>query len=196
MSFRLGQYECSSCGHTESTLAEPIAKLSTRRSLGGSDSDKSHVAGNQHYNVTGTVYGAAESPSGSSERVLNPGLELEKKLLMLLYIITMLMNGIWASQSGLRFYFDAAGVVVFYIASALIGLAILYFVLQSDQTWLKYGCMGCAGLNVLIQFITLIVPSSMASSGMFSEDVTLMSGLLSLIYAGWLTSILYRDVTQ
>jgi hypothetical protein len=192
MSFRLGQYECGSCGHIESTLAEPIAKMSTRASLGGSDSKLGKVP----HAVTGTVYGTSDSSQSMQETVLNPSLELEKKLLMLFYIFLMLMNGTWASHSDLRFYFEVAGVVIFYIVAALIGLAVLFIVLKSDQAWLKYGCMGCSGLSAVSQFISLFVPAGMAGSGKFSDEVILMSGMLSVIYSAWLASILYRDLTQ
>ncbi|MEZ5339019.1 MAG: hypothetical protein R3F46_12270 [bacterium] len=195
MEYRLGEYECPGCGHTEGS-AQSVSGVHSGRGLSGPGFQE-------------PVYPPGQTPPASQggyrgypeeaprHGLISDGLSQEKWFIIGFYIFQYLLMGAMAASGPRAADFGGAGVIfTSMLVISLIGAGILFFVLHSNQSWLKFCCMGCVGIGLISQIFTLFAPGAMRSSGMLSPTMELISTVLGLIYAGWLVSILYRDTQQ
>jgi hypothetical protein len=84
----------------------------------------------------------------------------------------------------------------------LIGLSLYWYVLFGDIAWMKYGCMGIAGIRFLstLGFIftgasTLkMLPQMQGVSPHALSSFAQVFGTLDLLWITWLLAILWRDI--
>ena len=164
MDYRLGEYECPSCGHTEGS-AQSVGGVQSGRGLSGPGFQQPPPPP-----PGGNVPGMPGSRMGYQGSPLEPGyggggagagfdsLESEKNLyiyirvgLWALLLIAMIV--ISATGAGMMAGTGVGGMmwaaVLVILLYALVDIGLLFFILKSDQTWAKYCCMGCMGLRLI-----------------------------------------------
>lgn len=193
MDYRLGEYECPSCGHREP--AQAVAPKQDARGPSGPGLLRipPPPPGTVVPGMPGS-YGYQAQQEEAGGRIRDAGLEAEKKYILVYLFCYYLLIGIWGANAPMNYMFDGAAFFFVMLFSALAGCGVLYFTLHSDQSWVKYSCMGCVGLGAISNLITLIVPTASSTAMALPPALQLVSALLGLIYAGWLLFILYRDV--
>jgi hypothetical protein len=90
--------------------------------------------------------------------------------------------------------------------SALLGLAILFWVLFGTELWSKWACLGCTGLGLLGTLGSIFSTASATQLRIFPQlqgfsdhalqSYQIVTGLLQLMWTGWFLSILARDAMR
>ncbi len=229
MSFRLGEFECESCGYIE-----PVVKPQEQRGTGpgfrreqwggGTAFPSSHGGGN--YSLPGQYQGTPAAPPppppgstfygqnniyGSPYESAPPpntgSLDIEKKIYfglqvasnLFLAVMLIIGAGFASSAAGMRELAELdvppgviPGIVVIVVIAQFLGLALSWFVLFSDQTWIKWTCGGCTALSLLFVLIGMFAPVASAIEG----GSNIFSGIIQLALSGWFLSILWRDIQR
>ena len=207
MDFRLGEFDCPNCGHSESA-AQPKAE---RKGSGPGFRSEQQWGGGQAIPpsappppTTGTVYSPEVSHSFGSEETALPkyhsSLQTEKHVYLALAVLGSLSSA-FGSTSGLGL---GGGAMAFggSIFSSLIGLFVLAFVLYGSELWAKNCCMYWTAFQAVLtilgsfflhSFITQSGSTLGQGSGLHAGLVIFFGVLIGLASMAWLIWILYRD---
>ena len=210
MDFRLGQFECPSCGHTE-LIEQPTQEekssgpgFKREQQWGGSGGRTNVPPGVAPPPAAGTVFSSESSHTFGREDSTPPkyhsSLQTEKHIYFGLNVLGHLVNigGVGSSmgQDG-----AAAGFGVVF-TGAIVGNLLLAYVLYGSELWPKQCCMGCTGFQVLAYL------GSLFFIGTLQRDINALNQFEDLMLAGgfaflfvfigvatsaWLIWILYRD---
>jgi hypothetical protein len=93
-----------------------------------------------------------------------------------------------------------------FIIAAVVGLAILYWVLFGPELWSKWACAGCTTLGLLISLGNIFGPNTMIGLRMFPQlqgfddhalhSFVLVTGIMQLLWTSYFISILSRDALR
>jgi len=219
MDFRLGEYTCGQCGHTEAKQIEqqqqqPKASGPGFRREQPWDKAQSsmHSPGAAPPPPSGTTYqpGATGAPYeqayGASQEYSDP-LQMEKTIYFWIVVVSNILVGILnmigqsAAGGGASGFFAMA-------IGTLIGIGILYWVLFGETIWAKWCCLGCSAIELFFLLFVAFAGGAMIAQ-MFSggDGMYYQPGeygmasflywlfiLMSFAWAGWFISILWRDI--
>ncbi|MCB1221769.1 MAG: hypothetical protein H7A35_14220 [Planctomycetales bacterium] len=197
MDYRLGEYECPSCGHRESSKPAEAPAEQRKASGPGFKATPPPPPGMQVPGMPGSSMGGYHgSPIEPQPRQKDPGLEMEKKGILAYYVLQNLIILSWAYSSPGSALADRVGFMFLMALPLILGFVLLFFILQTDQDWLRYTCMGCIGLGILLNIYTLVGPGVMNQTMLLTPAMQYTNSLLSLAYGIWLVTILYRDMQR
>ena len=139
------------------------------------------------------AYAGAGSYGGSSGA--DGGyLETEKKVFVAVLGLYML------AQVGFGFMGSAAvGIGTLVVGAIVFGL--YYWAMFGPELWTKWTCTGCLGLGLIATLVNMfsgatylhLIPQLQGFSDHALQSFLLVSGILQLLWTGWIISILVRD---
>jgi len=225
MSLRLGIYECPGCGHTQAAAAKQTrqprsAGFAGRREPWQSDRDEGYTVLRQKPGQFGGSLGHAERQSSVPLMVGKRGVHAEednsKARSLGFEKLMFFLIWIFASLGGGYYLFDLLNTTNFmtdlktheciyisiFVVFVLIG--VMWFTLYYDECWVKWGMIVLSALILLIVAVFwFLVLTSSANLGRINFNAggvglagAVLSVLLQLAWAGWLISILYRDIQR
>lgn len=209
MDFRLGEFDCPNCGHTESA-AKPKAQskgsgpgFRSEQQWGGS-TGKPNVPPRVAPPATGTVYSPEESHTFGKEESRSPkphsSLQTEKHVYFGITVLGSLVNVLSSTFShGLGW--SVMGILenLFW---AFIGLAVLAFVFFGSELWAKQCCMWWTVFQIVLVLGSFIFVSSLLNraqiggfpgAGLLGSGLAIYAAAISIAWEAWLIWILYRD---
>lgn len=209
MDFRLGEFNCPNCGHTE-LAAQPKQE---RQSSGPGIRGEQQWGGGQAIppsvppppDTPGVTWGqprsgahlepsAQFSPQGGSV----DSLIIEKYIYFAIHLVAGIIFTIMAAFGIANFMPFPGGtltaVIVGLIFAEAIQLGIIWFVLFGSAIWSKWCCGGCAVIGVLGGLGTALGISNAAQASSGPGDAII--GTLQLAMNIWLITILWRDIQQ
>ncbi len=200
MDYRLGEYECPSCGHTESG-AQAVSGVPSGRSTSGPGliAPPPPPPGAPAPGMPGSYFGGQTSntfdPFGGGGAGFS-SLESEKNLFI--YINAGIYGLICL---GCLFAVFAVGpemliALVAVLVGAAIQIGILIFILKSDQMWAKYCCMGCMGLRLIGVLFTLLAPQAALAATEVPSALEVVLQSVTILFDIWFFTILWRDVAN
>ena len=217
MDYRLGVYECPSCGHTEERAATPAAEQ--KASGPGFRPEPWQQAQQQRASGPVPAPGSIQAPSmaplagpaGGTGDYYNPypTLYTEKIVFFSLQVIGWVVNGIMVlvfssmlstmgpgTGAGADLGVGTGAIILLAVIMGAISLGLWYLVLFTEQLWAKYCCGGCLVLLVLISIPSIFVSnqemSGIAAPGMGSYQM-ISTGVSVLLWI-WVLWILWRDI--
>ena len=222
MHLRLGIYECAQCGLTEEVQAAPPPAthgpgLKRPQPWQSQSSGTSSGSGGTIYGQSG--YGGPAPPpehvpaflappegiyDTPERRVETDNLDTEKKvffgILVLIALAYPLMMLAIPAMAGINVPIMLGGnMFIGALFRAAVQLALYALALFYGVVWIKYTCMGCQVIGVLVIGWGLVF---ILGHPMPSEIPSALSFLVTIIIVGqillnlWLISILYRDAQR
>jgi hypothetical protein len=204
MSYRLGEYECPSCGHSEiaapqkqeADYGRPSDSVNRARLITPPGAPPPPSGG---YNLGGQP--PADMYSPETRRASGGTLLMEKNIYMgiqavatILILVLLLIASAAMGDMGGGGAVAAMGFSGF--IGAAIGLGLLYWVLYGDTVWLKWACLGCQSIGLVIAFVGLFANNAAISATPGLRGFQLAYNLLQFGFALWFASIVYRDIQQ
>ena len=200
MEYRLGEYECRSCGHTESGVLAVSGVPSGRTTSGpGLLIPPPPPPGAPAPGMPGSYFGNQTKdtfdPFGGGGAGFG-SLESEKNLFIYInagiygLICLAVLVSVFAVGPEMLL------VLVMLLIGAAIQIGILFFILKSDQMWAKYCCMGCMGLRLLGVLFTLMAPQAAMAATEVPGALEVVLQAITILFDVWFFTILWRDVAN
>ena len=123
-------------------------------------------------------------------------LRAEKRYILLYLICFFLLLAIWVSTAKISSELSSRALLIIVIIWAVGSCGMLYFALHTNTAWVKFGCILCLGLAVIRNIATMFSPAVAAAVIVVPPGLKIAFGILGLIYAVWLISILARELSQ
>ena len=192
MEYRLGEYQCPSCEHTEKAeiLSGPATSGPGLRQPAATLQNYDPQAGRQDFIKD---YRLDTGPSPDYDP--SPGLSNEKLILLGLFLVQALVNIFSvANQGGQTAGGTSLSTVLLMQGGTLLMLAVVFFVPFIPLKWLMatlsclVGMLGALGLIMGLLALTF-----------FGSLLGLLAWLAQLLNVGvnlWIASVLYRDIQK
>ena len=195
MRFRLGEFECPECLHTESVTPPSARRLEVGRSRPAAEADETagpaHAVGGKDYRHLTPA--PAYDPS--------PTLGMEKRWLIALFVAKTVVNILAAASTPAAAPALAEQFGLSPFAYALVfelgWLALLAAALFTPLAALKWGCATCSCASALLAFLGLFFSAAVTlvmSASSLSGALQWMMGIANASVYLWLASVLYRDL--
>lgn len=195
MDYRLGEYECPSCGHTEggAQIKQPSGGRTT--SGPGLITPPPPPPLTPGPGMPGSSFGMRGGPADSYGSGRNDSLDWEKNLFIYINVAAYGLICLGLLFSAFIVGMEMLAVMVGVLVAAAIQIAILVFILKGDQMWAKYCCMGCMGLRLLGVLFSFFAPDAALAASEIPSALEVVLQAVTILFDVWFFTILYRDVT-